>query len=96
MESRQPADAVLHETLMLIPQHQITSIQSMRSPYLPLTGDTIVTDEGILIFEMWCLKAIKLISCDIQRNCISSFEKLHVFHVFMREYSVVIFAKDDF
>ena len=30
-------------------------------------------------------KAIKLISCDIQRNCISSFENLHVFHVFMRE-----------
>ena len=42
------------------------------------------------------LKAIKLISCDIQRNCISGFENLHVFHVFMREYSVVIFAKNDF
>ena len=41
-------------------------------------------------------KAIKLISCDIQRNCISSFENLHVFHVFMREYSVVIFAKNNF
>ena len=24
------------------------------------------------------------------------FENLHVFHVFMREYSVVIFAKNDF
>ena len=28
-------------------------------------------------------KAIKLISCDIQRNCISSFENLHVFHAFI-------------
>ena len=36
-------------------------------------------------------KAIKLISCDIQRKCISSFENLHVFHVFMREYYVVIY-----
>ena len=38
---------------MLIPQHHITSIQSMQtgaSPNLPLTGDTLVTDEGILIF----------------------------------------------
>ena len=58
------------------------------SPNLPLTGDTLVTDEGFLIFE--------LISCDIQRNCTSSFENLHVLHVFMREYSVVIFAKNDF
>ena len=41
-------------------------------------------------------KAIKLISCDIQINCISSFENLHVFHVFMREYSVVIFVKNGF
>ena len=41
-------------------------------------------------------KAIKLISCDIQRNCISCSENLHVFHVFMRENSVVIFAKNDF
>ena len=41
-------------------------------------------------------KAIKVISCDIQRNCISSFENLHVFHVFMRGNSVVIFAKNDF
>ena len=41
-------------------------------------------------------KAIKLTSCDIQRNCISSFENLHVIHVFMREYSVEIcFAKND-
>ena len=40
-------------------------------------------------------KAIKLISCDIQRKCISSFENLHVSHVFMREYSVVIFVKND-
>ena len=38
-------------------------------------------------------KVIKLISCDIQRNCISSFENLHVFHVFMWEYSVVIFLR---
>ena len=37
-----------------------------------------------------------LVSCDIQRNCISSFENLHVFHVLMREYSVVDFAKNDF
>ena len=41
-------------------------------------------------------KAIKLISCDIQRDCISSFENLHVFHVLMSEYSVDIFAKNDF
>ena len=42
-------------------------------------------------------KAIKFISFDIQRNCISSSENLHVFHVFMGEYSVVIFfAKNDF
>ena len=40
-------------------------------------------------------KAIKLISSDIQRNYISSFENLHVFHEFIREYSVVIFAKND-
>ena len=26
------------------------------SPNLLLTGDTFVTDEGILIFEMWCLR----------------------------------------
>ena len=38
-------------------------------------------------------KAIKLISYDIQRNCISSFENLHVIHVFMREYSVDILRK---
>ena len=42
------------------------------------------------------LKAIKLISCDIQRICISIFENLHVIHVIMREYSVDIFAKNDF
>ena len=41
-------------------------------------------------------KAIKLISCDMQRYCMSSFENLHVFHVFMREYSLVSFAKNDF
>ena len=41
-------------------------------------------------------KAIKLILCDIQRNYISSFENLHVIRVFMREYSVDIFAKNDF
>ena len=41
-------------------------------------------------------KAIKLISFDIQRNYISSFENLHVIRVFMREYSVDIFAKNDF
>ena len=49
----QPFDAELQEILMLIPQHQITSIQSMRngaSPNLSLTGDTLVTDEGTLIF----------------------------------------------
>ena len=40
----------------------------------------------------------KLILCDIPKNCIVSFENLHVhvFHVFLREYSVVIFAKNDF
>ena len=42
------------------------------------------------------VKAIRLISCEIQRNYISSFENLHVFHVFIREYTVVIFAKNDF
>ena len=41
-------------------------------------------------------KAIKFISCDIQRNCISSFENVHVIHVFMREHSVDIFAKNDY
>ena len=41
-------------------------------------------------------KAIKIVSRDIQRKCISSFESLHVMHVFMREYSVDIFAKNDF
>ena len=39
---------------------------------------------------------IKLISCDVQRNCISSYENLHVIHVFMTEDSVDIFAKNDF
>ena len=38
-------------------------------------------------------KAIKLISCDIQRNCILRFENLHDIHVFMREYSIDIVAK---
>ena len=47
------------------------------------------------IFPNVMFKAIKLVSCDIQRNCISSFENLHLFHVFMTEYSVVIFAKND-
>ena len=41
-------------------------------------------------------KAIKLMSCDIQRNSISSFENLHVVHVFMRETSSHLFAKNDF
>ena len=41
-------------------------------------------------------KAIKLIPCDIQKNCISSFENLNAIHVFIREYSVDIFAKNDF
>ena len=41
-------------------------------------------------------KAIKLISCDIQRNYILRFENLHDIHVFMREDSVDIFAKNDF
>ena len=41
-------------------------------------------------------KAFKLMSYDVQKNCISSFEKLHVIHVFLREYSVDIFAKNDF
>ena len=38
-------------------------------------------------------KAIKLISCDIQRNCISCLENLHDFDVFMRVNSVVILRK---
>ena len=54
------------------------------SPNLPLTGDTLVTDEGILSSKCE-VKAFKLISCDIQRNCLSSFENLIVFHVFMME-----------
>ena len=62
------------------------------SSNLLLTSDTIVTDEGSYLRNV-IFKAIKLISCDIQRNSISSFENLHAFHVFMREYSVVIFAK---
>ena len=66
------------------------------SPNLPLTGDILVTADGILIFPKCDIKAIKLISCGIQRNCISSLENLHVLHVSMREYSVVIFAKNDF
>ena len=42
-------------------------------------------------------KAIKLISSDIQGNCILRFEHLHDTHeVFMREYSVDIFLKNDF
>ena len=41
-------------------------------------------------------KAIKLISCGMQRNCISCFENVHDFRVFMRVYSVVIFTKNDF
>ena len=41
-------------------------------------------------------KAIKLISCDIQGNHILRFENLHDIHVFMRKYSVDIFAKNDF
>ena len=41
-------------------------------------------------------KAIKLISCDIQRNSISGFENLNVIHVFMGEYSVDIFAINEF
>ena len=41
-------------------------------------------------------KAIKLISSGIQRNYILRFENLHDIHVFMREYSVDIFAKNDF
>ena len=41
-------------------------------------------------------KAITLVLCDIQINCISNFENLHVnMHVFMKEYSVDIFAKND-
>ena len=57
-----------------------------RSPNLLLTGDTLVTGEGILIFDIH--KHLK--------ECISSFENLHAFYVVMREYSVVIFAKNDF
>ena len=41
-------------------------------------------------------KAIKFISCAIQRNYISSFENVHVIHVFMKEYSIDIFVKNDF
>ena len=39
-------------------------------------------------------KAIKLISCDIQKEL--HFKFLKRFHVFMREYSVVIFCENDF
>ena len=38
-------------------------------------------------------KAIKLMSCDIQRICISSFENLHVFNEFMRENSSHFFLR---
>ena len=41
-------------------------------------------------------KAIKLISCAIHRNCISSFENVQVIHVFIRDYSIDMFAKNDF
>ena len=56
MASRNPKhlDAVLQEILMLIPQHQITVTPVFRvcetgaSPNLPLTGDTLVTDEAFV------------------------------------------------
>ena len=80
---------------MLIPQHQSTKAKELfrvcetgAGPNLPLAGD--FHPQTVMI------KAIKLISCDIQRNCISSFENLHVIHVFIREYSVDIVAKNDF
>ena len=60
------------------------------SPNLSMAGDTLTHLRNVM------LKAIKLISGDIQRNFLSSFENLHVIHVFMREYSVDIFAKNDF
>ena len=41
-------------------------------------------------------KAIELISCVIQRNCMSSFQNVQVIRVFMKEYSIDIFAKNDF
>ena len=41
-------------------------------------------------------KVVKLIACDIQRNCLLRFENLHDIHVFMGEFSVDIFAKNDF
>ena len=47
----QPLDAVLHEILMLIPQHQSLVFRVCEtgiSPNLPLTMDILVTDEGIL------------------------------------------------
>ena len=40
-------------------------------------------------------KTVKWISCDIQMNCISSFENLHGVHAFMRDFSVDIFARND-
>ena len=70
----QPLDAVLHEILMLIPQYQspvFKVCETSTSPNLPMTMDTLVTDEGILHLSNVMFKAIKLISCDIQRNCIA-------------------------
>ena len=48
----QPLDAVLHEILMLIPQHQSPVLRVCKtgtSPNLPLTMDTLVTDVGIIL-----------------------------------------------
>ena len=78
----QPFNAVLQEMMMLIPQHKspvLRVCETIASPILPLAVDKLVTDEGIHIFPNLMFKAIKLMSCDIQRNCISSFENLHVF-----------------
>ena len=48
---------------------------------LLLKGDTLIT-KGFLIFQNVTFKAIALTSCTIQKNCISSFENLQLFHVF--------------
>ena len=41
-------------------------------------------------------KAIKFISFDIQRSCISSSENLHVFHALWGNTLSSFFAKNDF
>ena len=92
----QAFQAVLHEISRLSPQHQnaiiILSTRNRRqSLFAADCGHTNYWGHSHLQNVMF--KAIKWISCDIQRK---SFENFHVIQVFMREYPVDIFAKNDF